>query len=538
MTREDAPGPVKAWIEPDRFAVWRAFPWQTSLMLLAAAASLSLGYAIHPAFFVLAALSLVRHAAAEASLRELFRDGMLHPARVLQGARGLLATLVRLEQDGRMQDAVVVSRIPRRWTRSQTPWGGDRAAMVIAGNPPRLKPLSLDLAVRDPSRGRRATERIPAAQWRALDHALGQLGSVGEGVHPVELGSEPWYGSVRQIEVEGSLPAHLDSREPHAWCAGLPCVEQPTMVAEERMRVARLRTAARVRAAGLFASLGLTLAAATFVLLPDALRSLLASLVLVATPFVLLGIVRALRRSRAYTRDLADGQMWRFAGSLSNFDSLALDRDLALLARRGAFMPEPGVEQDMVVLRHARELLHVNGKWAPRGLTLRVSQVVAPPGESVKLALPAELRTERAGELDLGRRRLSAPEQSELGAHVQQLRKPGVAFLLLTPLALSVLLVWSEHTEDMQVSFASAPFVLALWLLSAQSFWRRLRLASRLRADAELGWVITVDHPSDLLAVTPEDAELPARGIESLLHARLDWTVNRRPASWRRSPLT
>jgi hypothetical protein len=40
-----------------------------------------------------------------------------------------------------------------------------------------------------------------------------------------------------------------------------------------------------------------------------------------------------------------------------------------------------------------------------------------------------------------------------------------------------------------------------------------------------------VDHEPSL---DSGDVELPARGVETLLHARLDWTVNRRPATWRR----
>lgn len=527
-------GPVKAWIEPDRWALFRAFPLQASLLMLGVLLSLSLGYTVHPAFFLLTALTLVRHAAVEASLRELFRDGMLHPARAIEGARGLLATLVRLEQGGRTQDAVVISRMPRRWTRSTPPWGGKRAAMVIAGNAPRLVPLSPDVAVRDPRRGKRAIERIPAAQWRALDSAIDQLDDVVEGVHPVELGDAPWYGNVRELETDGSLPTHLDA-EPHAWCAGLPCIEEPAMAAEERTRVARWRASAWRRALLVLAAVGIGVAITTLRVLPDLVRSVLASVVLIATPLALYVSVRSVLRARAYGRDLRDGRLFRFAGSLSSFDSLALDRDLALLARRGVFDPEPGVEQDMVVLKAARELLHVNGRWAPRGLGLRVSYVAAPPSDVVRLSLPSELRAERAGELELGRRRLSAQELRELRQHIEQLRRPGAAFLLLTPLAFSVLLVWSEQTQGVQLSSASAPFVLALWLLTAQSFWRRLRLAARLRADNELGWVITVDHGATG-GSSGDEPELPAQGIESLQYARLDWTVNRRPASWRRAP--
>ncbi|MDB4990955.1 MAG: hypothetical protein JWN04_6133 [Myxococcaceae bacterium] len=524
-------GPVKAWIEPDRWAFWRAFPLKSLLLLGAAAGSATLGYALHPVFFILTGLSFLRHAAAEASLRELFRDGMLHPSMVVEGARGLLATLVRLDNEGRAQDAVVISRMPRRWTRQELPWGGARAAMVIAGNPPRLKPLSPDVAGRDLSLARRAAERIPASQWHALEHALAQLGRVGEGVHPVELGSAPWYGSVRDLEVEGSLPPQLAPSEQHAWCAGLPSVEQPLMADEERKRVTRLRTRARRSAAGsVFAALaGVSLLLA--VDMPPGVRSPLLLLAFFVVPLSLLWAGSCLLRARAYGRDLREGRLLRFAGTLSTFDSLALDRDLALLARRGVFAPEPGVEQDLVLLKNSCELLHANGKWAPHGVTLHVSEVAAPPDDAVKLVLPRELRSDSASTLDVGRRRFTSAELRELETHCARMRKPGSALFLLTPFALSVVLVWAGRGWTLPPHLASAPLVLAMWFFALQTFLRRLRFSSRLRADAELGWVVTVDHDP---AGESDDPELPARGVESLLHARLDWTVNRRPATWRR----
>jgi hypothetical protein len=531
----DSSGPVKAWIEPDRWAFLRAFPLKSSLLLSAAAVSGALGYALHPAFFILTALSFLRHAAAEASLRELFRDGMLHPSVVLEGVvegtPGLTATLVRLDNEGRAQDAVVISRMPRRWTRKQPPWGGARAAMVIAGNPPRLRPLSPDFAVRDLKRARRATERIPPNQWRALEHALRQLPSKHEGVFPVELGSEPWYGSVRDLEAEGSLPAHLAPAEQHAWCAGLPSVEQPLMADEERKRVTRLQKHAYRKAALLLLALVLGLAAVLGAAMPLTVRTPLLMLSFFLVPLSLAWAVSAFLRARAYGRDLHDGRLWRFAGTLSTFDSLALDRDLAQLARRGVFVPEPGIEQDLVVLKDSCELLHANGKWAPRGVMLHVSQVAAPPDDAVKLSLPSELRSDSGSTLDVGRRRFTAAELRELDAHALRMRKPGSVLFLLTPFALSVVLVWAGQGWTLPPHLASAPLVLGMWFFALQTFLRRLRFSSRLRTDAELGWVVTVDHDENGIS---DDPELPARGVESLLNARLDWTVNRRPATWRR----
>jgi hypothetical protein len=242
-------GPVKAWIEPDRWAFVRAFPLQATLSALGLVSSALLALSVHPAFWALTVFAWLRHASAEADLRELWREGMLHPARVLSGAPGLIATLVRLEGERGVQDAVVISRIPRRWGKLSPPWGGERAAVVIAGQAPRLRPLSADLAAGDLERGRRATERIPESQWEALGKALAQLPNVSEGVHPVELGAEPWYGSLREIERAGSLPPVPEASQTLTWCVGLPCIEEPEMVAAERARVAAFRRRARLRAA-------------------------------------------------------------------------------------------------------------------------------------------------------------------------------------------------------------------------------------------------------------------------------------------------
>jgi hypothetical protein len=230
---------------------------------------------------------------------------------------------------------------------------------------------------------------------------------------------------------------------------------------------------------------------------------------------------------------LRTGKLWRFAGALSAFDSLGSDRDLAQLARRGVFMPEPGVGQDLSVLADSHELLHANGKWAPDELTLHVSEIAAPPSEPAKLALPSELRSESVTTLEVGRRRFSAAELSELERHALRLRRPGLALWLLTPLGLLGLFLLLEHGFTLPVRYASAPFAAGMWLFALQGFIRRLRLAARLRLDGELGWVVTVDHGERNEG--SDDPQLPALGVESLLNARLDWTVNRRPAAWRRS---
>jgi len=536
------PGPVKAWIEPDRWAYVRSFPGYSLLGFLGVSVSIGLALTLHPGFWIVATLALFRQASAEAVLRELWREGMLHPALVLREVPGRLATLVRLESRDGVQDAIVVSRVPRRWRGSRPPWGGERAAMVIAGEPPRLRPLSADLATGNDTRAKRATDRIPEAQWDALGRALSQLTQpLSDGVHPVQLGERPWYGTLSNVEIGGSLPEHLSSRRPTAFCAGLPCVEEPKLDIRERERVRGLRNRALRRVIlylGLAVVPPLALAALSQMLLSGAdgvLPSLVVTaggLSLLAAPLWCLLALAAWRRVRRYTRDLVEGRLLRFLGPISSFDSLSLDPDLALLTRRDVLHPEPGQEQDLVVLPHASELLHANGNWAPPGLVLRVEHVAVPPDEPFKMPLPSDVQAEINDAVAVARRRLTSLETAELSRHARALKQPGGIFWLLT--GISILALSSWHSQGWVFPPQPVSLVLALvaWVLALLATLRRLRLSRLLSRDAALGWVVTVD--SAALAGTEDQTELPARGVETLLHARMDWTVNRRPATWRR----
>jgi hypothetical protein len=534
-----APGPVKAWIEPDRLVFARAFPRRWLFFLSGVIASTGLALGLHPLFWGVLGFVLLRQAAREASLRDLFREGMLHPAQLLpvQGAGPrLVATLVRLDAAHEpARDAVLVSRA--RW-RSHTPWGGERAAMVIAGEPPGLLPLSPDVAGIDPERARAIVARIPDSHWEALARALRQIETIELGVHWVELGRDPWYGDAREQEVAVGMPPHLSENDTSLWCASLPCIEEPPMVEAERARVVRLR-----RRAALFFVLRLffsLLALGGVVLLtswvslrghePPLWVSLFGLVFLFAAPWFLFAAARGLHELRALMRDLGQGRVRRFAGPLSNYDSLALDADLALLFRRGLLRAAPGMEEELVVLPHSGQLLYAGKRWAPRGIVLSMRRVADPPEAPSKLALPREYSSEPSDKnVQLARRRMTDGEANELSGHARELRRPGSSFWWVFAFVAVALGAW--HGEDFRVPPSSPGVPIAL-IAAAVAVWstvRRVRLSLRIDRDVALGWVLTVDRSRP-----DEVSELPVLGVETLLHAQLDWTVNQRPAAWRR----
>jgi hypothetical protein len=244
----------------------------------------------------------------------------------------------------------------------------------------------------------------------------------------------------------------------------------------------------------------------------------------------LIASARGLHELRALTRDLKQGRVRRFAGPLSNYDSLALDADLALLFRRGLLRAAPGMEEELVVLPNSGQLLYAGKHWAPRGTLLSMRRVADPPLAPSKLALPREYKSDASDKnVQLARRRMSDSEANELREHARELRRPGTSFWWVFAFVAVALGAW--HGEDFRVppSSVGVPIALVAAAIAVWSTVRRVRLSLRIDRDVALGWVLTVDRSR------PDEAsELPALGVETLLHAQLDWTVNQRPAAWRR----
>jgi hypothetical protein len=251
----------------------------------------------------------------------------------------------------------------------------------------------------------------------------------------------------------------------------------------------------------------------------------------VVAPFSLLSTLSWAGRARAFKRDLEGGRVLRFAGTLSSFDSLALDPDLALLTRRGLLQPEPGVEQELVVLPVSRELLYANRAWAPDGIALHTERVALPPECPLKVPLPDDVEAHAADVVSVARRRLTSEELEELARHARSLRRPGRMFWVVCAFLGMALYSWYLDAWAMPPRPLTVPVLFLAGSFALMMLWRRAKLAARLQQDLELGWVLTVDHAPQ---AADSDTDLPAQGVETLLHARLDWTVNRRPAAWRR----
>jgi hypothetical protein len=157
-------------------------------------------------------------------------------------------------------------------------------------------------------------------------------------------------------------------------------------------------------------------------------------------------------------------------------------------------------------------------------------RVADPPEGPSKLTLPQEYLAQTTDQnVQLARRRMTESEAEELSGHARELRRPGSSFWWVCAFVAVALGAWHGEGYRVPPSSLGVPIALVAAGVAVWSTIRRVRLALRIDRDVALGWVLTVDRSR-----TDAESELPALGVETLLHAQLDWTVNQRPAAWRR----
>jgi hypothetical protein len=343
--------------------------------------------------------------------------------------------------------------------------------------------------------------------------------------------------------VARALDAIADTTEAGTrWCAGLPCVAEERLT--ELQRTAAERIYGRARNALLGYVIGGTL------VLPAALalglwgldvgdrRAWVAACVTTFAVLMPLCIAKALDYGRAalpLRRDLEDGFMWVFQGQLAQERYEEEDPEVLALLHDGLFA-RGEVEQRICVLPRSGRLMQVNERSVPPLRRLHVSTTASWPSPVFRYSLPPEVKEvfgPAAG--NLKRRRIGDPERAELSRHVARLTRPPWLFIGLT--ALTSIFVSSWIVRDR----ASPADLFALlgavvWVVSA---WRHVRgyaLARRLESDLELGWLLSweASEPPRAAPRPPDSQPPPFQRAEVLPISQRDWTIDGKPAAWRR----
>lgn len=258
---------------------------------------------------------------------------------------------------------------------------------------------------------------------------------------------------------------------------------------------------------------------------------------LAVLPVLLVLVPNALRRGRILRRGGRAGYVRRFAGTVNWNDST--DLDLARLVRAG--LVQPGIDEATVDLHPRDDFVYavdgvVLSRWIPIEATLTASRPEAP----LELDVPASWMPEGA-RVPMERRRLTSAEKDEIQGYARVLKR-ATRLILMTLLLLPLLAVGATALERFGIDprLAVAAMAIAGGLIALRHILRIRRQFRLFAQDVDLGWVIIV-RPRDTArrAPTPGNADaidsLRVVTTEFLPVSGAVWTVDGRPAGWRRS---
>lgn len=158
--------------------------------------------------------------------RDYFQLSCLAPSAILNRDASLVATFMNISTDGGYAPAIAIKREPLHLLPEvQQKNGAHLTSICIFYETPQSKgtgkwgeldPFPIDCLVADPAARARATARLPAAAWTALDHAIAQVRDLRTpGLYPVTLTDEltaaaferPSPPDIRAAPLEGVSPA-------------------------------------------------------------------------------------------------------------------------------------------------------------------------------------------------------------------------------------------------------------------------------------------------------------------------------------------
>lgn len=323
-----------------------------------------------------------------------------------------------------------------------------------------------------------------------------------------------------------------------SWCLGLPFVEFAPFTAEEAVAIhLRLRALLIGLIAVALVPVAL-LAMSSWTPRTNAEDDLLTTaafvIVLVVLPAVFLFGVRFATRFRLLRRDAKAGVVSVFRGEVRARTPNRVRDRIERAARTR--MPDEG-SLEVRALPHSRAWLRPSsspGRF--EFLRVHLQHAAPPPAYAWRVPVHRDLPVVPMPGIQLEQRQLTALERVEIASYVRELRVPD--WRLLYRLGVCVLfLVWGAQERSMGGHGILLFIGGAALAWNARTYWRRLSLAARLRADLTLGRVLTASRAE---ADTPEEAgstsaPAAADGVrrEFLPISQRLWTEVGRPASWR-----
>lgn len=160
---------------------------------------------------------------------------------------------------------------------------------------------------------------------------------------------------------------------------------------------------------------------------------------------------------------------------------------------------------------------------------IHLTKAAAVPVAAAHFRAPAEFQSETEESL-VERRRLTTEEQTELRSYARQTLRRS---LLYSPLVLWCFtgVAWSVSTKFLSWNVSSLLTVVVLVVTATALFWQTKKWVSAFKQDAENDWVLILEsHPNN-----ESETEIGHQStVEFLIHAGYEWTIDGKPASWRK----
>jgi hypothetical protein len=259
---------------------------------------------------------------------------------------------------------------------------------------------------------------------------------------------------------------------------------------------------------------------------------------------ILLFAGQSLERAKRLFEDIRSGEMLRFTGTLTWDDVDEVDqvsRQWLRFHARGWCVLAPGEVESLTVLAASKRLLMVHGHRLPGWWSVELVSTSDTPEFAATAAQWLEPVGEIEGQVIHGNHReLSQTERDELRMYAFRLWWGRFWYTLLISIWSGILLYFAFQ-QDGQLRWDKPIGFYLLLLLAVSSnlaFFYHVVLAIRIAIDRARGEVLILNL-ADLINVStravPSDIS-PDDTFEWLPTARMVWTVNGKPAPWRRMP--
>lgn len=267
---------------------------------------------------------------------------------------------------------------------------------------------------------------------------------------------------------------------------------------------------------------------------------------IVVTGFAIQWSWKRVREGARLRKTCVNGYVRRFEGQLLWDDPT--DASLCILGSAGLLRLEPNTSDSVELLADRDEAYRVNEVVLNSPLQLSVTCATGQPRDAIRWRVPRTW-SEQGIPDRAERRRPSADEMEELAEYGQLTLKfwlrSLLQILIIAPLVGYGLLILflaaaQKVNETLHLTFdplqafvriLCCALLVALVIVGTQVM-RRIRLRERIEQELELGWIIVA--PTVRSSQPAPQREYPGPTIEYFPLTNLLWTIDGRPAGWRR----